>query len=1564
MRSEKPFKDTRLDKETSKESEAVSSYGEYTFEFFKQFYGIIEENNPIVQYVNIILRNIIDSNPEIKDKAKNIKVYISRNLEIKNAFAFSNGAIIISLPLLKIIETEEELAFVIAHELSHILRGKVYELENVEINTVSSIVKALGTVRREEYEADIMSASRLLDRSGYNPLLGANIFNKLKSRESKWSFSYGYIEDRRLNIFSLPYVLDLESIGRLGKPLRPDIKAQIDALKIEELTNQERLSRLLSLDDEAIKELSRRIKEGPDYLTWILISEVMPQWYNEGLVELAMRAVLEDKSLFEKELRSGKVISKLDGEKLGSNFSIYHQQIFSQDDFKNLRLYKQAIDTILSLIYVSFKEKLKDKKEDEKEALAISLITFILYFVLDLPIFEYQAIYECGEKTCNHVPNHEEKISGFALEFFDFHLNDTSLGDKIIELLREGKIDFLNQCLNPELWKYLKLDILFKKQKTYDPIPFLKFLFYLRDELIEIEIDEKELLNMLKNFYDRLGTFLEDFNLSNQITRNILLNARLSAYDYLKKHTSLPEEEIFNSLLGETVKLSEISKKESTKFLLEIFNYMINSSFTEIERDKIRDLLNEYLRKHSKDLSRDFGMAMQTFDFDARMEINWGIINILDGKYGGKYDPDIAIKFLPLIIKSFFELRHFGYQERKVQIAFELLVLSLNDLYEKNRNVKTIEEGISVLYETYSFISDNFYNGNKRWIIDVEDRETFAYLAMFMVRYFKLYRDQNLIWQKIREWYQFLPIDSSYAVPIMMDRDIFDQEFMEEFTKLNEEILSYLYQNHGGDLENLFLLSFFITNFNIKLRFTNYICDKLVKEYDFEKIYQFLLKYSDSIPLYVFDNVIESLAKDNEQFEKIKRLLLTVYEKRSAETFFIFSSLEYIAGRIFSKIYSSPVDFLTAAISSRESEAPLIKFLFKIWFNELKKLNVSYDPSDIDYFTNQGDIEAWIYELSKDIKDHMLDIVTISFILEELYRLDLYGKFLLLRKILVDPEYGILTKAKKEYVRGILNSFEEFAKVFIEDIKDEHLKFFLGILEVILDQESYEQVYFLLSPILTRHILQIPSQRLEKEEILGLMREELSQDFPKEYESSEEYKSSGESELTINGRELGISVDGRTLTTKTDCLEERLYRGAFTSREDLGSSKTEGLIYSELPESYKLYYRSDRMKEVEAIIELANNLGAVGIRFLQLLGQYIDLPPEIEEKFLEVYDRVKGQSKFSAWETILRERPDLLEKFNFGERLGGGSLVSVFLLEEKDGEGRIVLKVLNPNAEYHVKQMIDLARRTLVKLIERDPDNQWFKIILENFLPDLEKWLIDDINDDRFLENDKSFREKWHGRRFGRSKFSIFIPRSFEPNYRYLKLEEYVPGINLTEIKIGETTNFEKKEISIDDYREIISSIIKHYIFQIIDGLVHSDVHKGNYRLTPNFEIAILDRNYYIELQEIDKKFIKSLIRDRNFMESFLDFLLSLEENKSLRNQRDDLLSESRDVDLTDPVSILKILTELKKRGFKIPLRISLLIKNLSSLNNLAKEAGFANIAEAFQYQMSPFDLINFLRQI
>lgn len=100
-------------------------------------------------YVNKILTTLCASNPELP---RDISLYIERN-NVANATSYGEGTIIISLALLARLETEQQLAFVISHELAHyfLRHTKVALYHYADLNFDKELNREARNIRKSQY---------------------------------------------------------------------------------------------------------------------------------------------------------------------------------------------------------------------------------------------------------------------------------------------------------------------------------------------------------------------------------------------------------------------------------------------------------------------------------------------------------------------------------------------------------------------------------------------------------------------------------------------------------------------------------------------------------------------------------------------------------------------------------------------------------------------------------------------------------------------------------------------------------------------------------------------------------------------------------------------------------------------------------------------------------------------------------------------------------------------------------------------------------------------------------------------------------------------------------------------------------------------------------------------------------------------------------------------------------------------------------------------------------------------------------------------------------------------
>lgn len=368
------------------------------------------------------------------------------------------------------------------------------------------------------------------------------------------------------------------------------------------------------------------------------------------------------------------------------------------------------------------------------------------------------------------------------------------------------------------------------------------------------------------------------------------------------------------------------------------------------------------------------------------------------------------------------------------------------------------------------------------------------------------------------------------------------------------------------------------------------------------------------------------------------------------------------------------------------------------------------------------------------------------------------------------------------------------------------------------------------------------------------------------------------------------------------------------------------------------------MTPLEFAKETACKIGMLGVRFMQLLPQFVDMPEEQLRELYDVFDAVKGQSKVAALFLMEREWPGMWEEIaEVGDRIGGGSAVTVYDVVLRDGTEE-VLKVRNPNVEYHMREALRLVRQALDALAERHGGGY---IAARGALDDIEEWILRDINFNDFLVKDPLFRAANDGYRPENFSYAIKVPASKGPASKFFSREEKVRGDTLTK--------WEKLVADGHNMKEVVSLVIRNYVEQISVGRVHSDVHIGNFMVTPGKDVAILDRNFPLELTAAEQDLILSFLSPFSGGDertaALLDYLAP-EANAGLRETARPVV-EAAVAALGERQwsRAYAAIAELKRAGVKVPLTFTLLLKNFKSLELMAHKAGFEGVVEGFAYE-------------
>jgi predicted unusual protein kinase regulating ubiquinone biosynthesis (AarF/ABC1/UbiB family) len=772
-------------------------------------------------------------------------------------------------------------------------------------------------------------------------------------------------------------------------------------------------------------------------------------------------------------------------------------------------------------------------------------------------------------------------------------------------------------------------------------------------------------------------------------------------------------------------------------------------------------------------------------------------------------------------------------------------------------------------------------------------------------------------------------------------------------------------------LELLYLYSLFQTEL-VKTTTQNFTLPRILEKQSFDECYRFVsqnLQYiSTPSPI---EFLIDEKADTPKRLKRLRSLqkdmvnLLT--EKSAAVGEFVFNDL------LQKNVETDRLDLLKCALKTQFSEYELKMLMCRLFdYNANRKLIYNEEMNEDPDFDPRKHAEDWL-------EDHnfeqwgFFDIwdMNAAVEIEPAYMLDLKQKYAFLRMVLADPQQGVLTSPRhKKRLAGTL--LEEMVRAETQTDRNVY-PVVEKVLDALVQQAPIDLAYFAIFPILIDKIFIRPEKKTESADvILDMNWERFAEGWlpdlsKEEYERGRKEFSSAIKSQSLKkwlklAKSLGLSGKDALTGFYNKCAETVHTR--LEKVERFYGKEIHPVLYSSdkmFLDSLNKFFGNGKHDEsraqkklstLEFICECAKNLGSPGVRFLQLLGQYTTMPAEYSREFQKVYDNIHGQSKLTAWDTVSREWADAYDKLEtFEKSVGGGSLTTVYRARTVDSKDTVV-KVLNPNRSYINRISFNVIREALTNLSKNDAR---FTIGVE-ILDDIAEWINSDTNFTGFLPKDREFNRQNHGFK-GANGYSIMVPKSYGPENKYFKREDYVEGTNLTKAE-------ELREQG-HDLKAITSTIAQNYMQQLGRGLVHSDVHSGNFRITKDKRIAILDRNFFLEFNEQEKQLFYSAFMYANagkegaakFSAFLSDYLGTIPENRGkFQNPAETAkLAKSigNELGSDSPLAerMMGVVRYLRVNKYKLPLKTTLLVRNMHALQKFAETAGFNSLEEALSYR-------------
>ena len=779
--------------------------------------------------------------------------------------------------------------------------------------------------------------------------------------------------------------------------------------------------------------------------------------------------------------------------------------------------------------------------------------------------------------------------------------------------------------------------------------------------------------------------------------------------------------------------------------------------------------------------------------------------------------------------------------------------------------------------------------------------------------------------------------------------------------KVSNQLLRSKDVTNINTLLEFLAVSLLANNTQILLQVPPEIAKRIAQSMTFDEAVEFVGQRFPNLSPHIFaralDYLIEDRARTLADFSKLEQLMHdnvrryfvdeeAIGEAALADTFLIEPGKGFeedprqFHGVIEQRHGVEPVRLLEALLKSRTSDEALKKYIFDQWwqcyrFSPNEDIHNFFALEAYPEMKRQGEGRlVWWVKHGPESEDIRYKPFTET--VRSVYLADSGMKYAILRKILTG-HMGVLSYPEGK--RRLQDTFFSDWLRFENDSREEQVT--RGLVSSLLEVGTQEELYDHLNGVLMDLILQYPQTKYKDSKIY----------WAKAKEKAEDFKKTG----------LLPTYDDHDV----EVLAQRLYvlmQGGIKEGPATEVSTEELRLLSLFGEQ-----RQDEVRHTFTPWELALLVGkqfGVGVRMLQFAGQYFPIPEELTQEYSQVYDQVRGQSRLQAYRILMREaaqHPEVAELVDDIEeirpRVGGGSLMTVYEVQLKNGR-REVVAVKNPNVEYNLTKTIDLLRRSIKRAQEINPNERNYAL-LDTLLGDVDAWMRDEVSDPRFEEKDTLFRAQNDGwNADGTNKYSLFVPQSVPTGTRYLRREEFVEGRNLTALTItDEESNISEGRINREDYQQAIVLLTKSYLRQIAEtGLVHADIHPGNFRITAdNQRLAVFDRYNMLELDENDREFVQNLVGaafiggKEGVRNIFLEYLMQLDENQKIADRRDELNEALKGIGGESlEGEIIDSIVTLKQQGVKIPLKLTLIGKNLQALQTLTKQAGFGSIIEAY----------------
>ncbi len=382
---------------------------------------------------------------------------------------------------------------------------------------------------------------------------------------------------------------------------------------------------------------------------------------------------------------------------------------------------------------------------------------------------------------------------------------------------------------------------------------------------------------------------------------------------------------------------------------------------------------------------------------------------------------------------------------------------------------------------------------------------------------------------------------------------------------------------------------------------------------------------------------------------------------------------------------------------------------------------------------------------------------------------------------------------------------------------------------------------------------------------------------------------------------------------------------------------------------------SSKSTEESRAIRLRKVLEELGPTYIKL-GQLLSTRPDlIPRKFVDELEKLQDQVPPMSFDDVMMqinqelslEKQDLFEEIS-PQPLASASIGQVHQAVLKTGE-EVVIKIQRQNIQQTISSDLDIISNLAGILKNR--------VFSDDFIDPVE--IIDNFSN--MIKQELDYQNEARNMRKFYTNFSqkdqIIIPNIFwDLTTKRVFTMEFIEGEKINNLD----QKAENKELA-----EIISRAFMKQIMD--DGFFHADPHPGNFIITQDQKVALIDFGLVGQLSKSDRERVANLFINlvKKDIEAFVDDLLNLGmltkeiDIRSLKRDFYRLLDDYYGITLEEvDLSIImnRLLDLTFKYKIKLPIEFILLIKSLVTIEGVVAKIdpkfNILEVADPFAYEI------------